>query len=375
MSAGKFRTKVVGALLLAGLVPLLLFGAVTWLLVERSVRNDAVALHQAILRGVTSGVELYIDARRARLEALARNPGIQSLDPERVHAGLAEFIGEEPFFRGAALIDTASIIRGSFSRDVRETSWNDGEKILALPDAGTGARSAIASTEAGILLIQVPVTSFMNDDVRIGTLLARGTLTGPDIQDILDTLPVPEAEYVCLLDRNGEITALRGAGLPQAARRIVLPASLATSSEALPEPTYTLPLEHGGRTDLVSLTWRPSLNGWVVAGTPVTDAFRLLASLRTNFGVVLLAAALIAVLAGALVAASVTRPIAILVQGLAKLRDGEFSHRVSIGTGDELDEAGRGLNALAAVLQKKLLIGSIWERIRGESKSSTGDRK
>jgi len=362
-------------LLLAVLVPLLLFGAVTWQLVERSVRNDAVALHQAILRGVTAGVELYIGARRARLEALARNPGVQSLDPARVRAMLAEFVGEEPFFRGMAVIDTSSVIRGSFSRDARETSWNEGERLQAVPGIAGGGGSAVASKETGTLLIQVPVTSFMNDGVRIGTLIARGTLAGPDIQDILDTLPVPDTEYVCLLDRNGEITALRGAGLPQAARRIVLPSSLATSSESVPEPTYTLSLEHGGRTDLVSLTWRPSLNGWVVAGTPVTDAFRLLGTLRTNFGVVLLAAALIAVLAGALVAASVTRPIAVLVRGLAKLRDGEFSHRVSIGTGDELDDAGKGLNALAAVLQKKLLIGSIWERIRGESKSPTGDRK
>lgn len=362
MRTRKFRTKVVVALLLAVLGPLLLFGAVTWLLVERSVRDDAVALHQAILRGVTSGVELYIGARRARLETLARHPDVQSLDPERMRAVLSEFIGEEPFFRGAAVIDTASTVLAGFSRDSRETVWSDGETLRAEPATGT-------------LLIQVPVTSFMDDDVRIGTLLARGTLSGPDIQDILDTLPVPETEYVCLLGRNGEITALRGAGLPRSARRFVLPASLQASADSLTESTYTLPLTHGDRTDLVSLSWRPALNGWVAAGTPISDAFRLITTLRTNFGLVLLLAVGMALLAGAWVAASVTSPISTLIDGLAKLRDGEFSHRVAIGTGDELDEAGKGLNALAAVLQKKILIGSIWERIRGEPKPPAGDRK
>jgi len=355
MGARTFRTRVVTALLLAVLGPLVLFGAVTWRLVERSVRDDAVALHQAILRGVTSGVELYVGARRARLEALARRPDVQSLEPGRIRTALTEFIGEEAFFRGVAVVDQAAIVRGGISRDAREVLWHEGETLSLSPAAGT-------------LMMQVPVTSFTDDRVRVGGLVAQATLSGPDIQDILDTLPVPESEYVCLLTRTGEITARRGAGLPAGARRFVLPPSLVACADRLVETTYTLPLHQGGRTDLVSLTWRPALDGWVIAGTPASDAFRLLETLRTNFGLVLILAIVIAIIAGAWVAASVTSPIAILVDGLAKLRAGDFSHRVSIGTGDEIDEAGKGLNALAAVLQKKLLIGSIWERIRGGQK-------
>ncbi len=362
MSAWKFRTKVVGALLLAVLGPLVLFGAVTWRLVERSVRDDAVALHQAILRGVTSGVELYIGAQRARLETLARQPDVQSLDPERVRSALAEFVGEEPFFRGAAVADASSTVRASFNRDERETLWRRGERLSMLSATGT-------------LLMQVPVNSFTDDGVRIGTLVARGTLSGPDIQDILDTLSVPENEYVCLLARTGEITARRGAGLPIGARRFVLPASLVACADSLTETTYTMPLKYGEQNDIVSLTWRPALNGWVAAGTPASDAFRLIGTLRANFGLVLLLAVVMAVVAGGWVAASVTSPISALIGGLAKLRDGEFSHRVEIGTGDELDEAGKGLNALAAVLQKKILIGSIWERIRNEPKSPADPKK
>ncbi len=355
MGARTFRARVVAALLLAVVGPLVVFGAVTWRLVERSVRDDAVALHQAILRGVTLGVELYVGARRARLEALARRPDIQSLEPGRVRAALTEFIGEEAFFRGAAVTGLDSVVRAGFSRDARRSPWHEGEKPNLAPVAGA-------------LMMQVPVTAFTDDGTRIGTLVAQAMLSGPDIQDILDTLPVPENEYVCLLTRNGEITARRGAGLPAGARRFVLPPSLVACADRLVETTYTLPLHHGGRTDLVSLTWRPALDGWMIAGTPASDAFRLLETLRTNFGLVLILAIVIAIIAGAWVAASVTSPIAILVDGLAKLRAGDFSHRVSIGTGDEIDEAGKGLNALAAVLQKKLLIGSIWERIRGGSK-------
>jgi two-component system, NtrC family, sensor kinase len=85
---------------------------------------------------------------------------------------------------------------------------------------------------------------------------------------------------------------------------------------------------------------------------PVNEAYASLYSALQRLAIVLLAASILAVLAGVFLARRMVGPIQALRAGAARIGGGDFTQRISIRTGDELEGLANQFNDMGAQLQE-----------------------
>lgn len=93
--------------------------------------------------------------------------------------------------------------------------------------------------------------------------------------------------------------------------------------------------------------------GWTMfVELPVEEAYAALYASLERLAIVLLAASIFAVLAGIFLARRMVGPIQALHSGAERIGGGDFSQRISIKTGDELEELADQFNHMGARLQE-----------------------
>ncbi len=96
----------------------------------------------------------------------------------------------------------------------------------------------------------------------------------------------------------------------------------------------------------------PPLNWTMFVELPVKEAYASLYQALQRLAIVLLAASLFAVLAGVFLARRMVGPIQALRVGAERIGGGDFSQRISIHTGDELEGLADQFNEMGARLQE-----------------------
>jgi signal transduction histidine kinase len=107
--------------------------------------------------------------------------------------------------------------------------------------------------------------------------------------------------------------------------------------------------------------------GWrVFVESPVEEALQPLHAALLRTGLFLVAALILASLAGLLLARRMVVPIRALVAGAARIGSGDLSQRLSIKSGDEFEMLGAQFNSMATQLQESYatLEGKVDERTR-----------
>lgn len=103
--------------------------------------------------------------------------------------------------------------------------------------------------------------------------------------------------------------------------------------------------------------------GWTMfVELPVEEAYAALYASLERLAIVLLAASIFAVLAGIFLARRMVGPIQALRSGAERIGGGDFSQRISIKTGDELEELADRFNHMGERLRNPM---PIW---RGRSR-------
>jgi HAMP domain-containing protein len=396
------------------------------------LEDSAIRMHQAVLNAMTGGAELFLREKVRRLESLGVTPAVQGLHPPRFEPLLNDVLTDCPFFRQILVADASGTILGGATRDRRVrlqaligtplatlVSPLAGVPVGSVPGhllsqafaravrtrvAQTLSGSGAADAEGGLTLL-VPIVGFGEEERVSGMLIARATLQGGDVQEILDAFPCGTGEYLCLLDQAGEILARRnpasGAdanpGGSDGARQVALwpgswdlePRGLQGSLGGMPpgqvlssrvarfqwphaawvqarqaNRVQTFLCEVEGRTDLLSVSYCPPLGGWILQGKPAVEAFRFRDTLRGTLLLVAFLALALSTVAGVYLSRSVSRPVQELINGLHRVKEGEYSSRVPADGDDELASAGGALNDLAGLLQRRRLLGSIWESLK-----------
>lgn len=377
----RFPFRLGVGLVIASLVPLLFIGGVALYLANDALEEVMVKKHQAVLDAVGGSVDMFLSQQISRLERLAAHPKIQGLDHAKAEAVLQEFLTDNHLVSGITLFDSGQNLVSFFSRQGSKKSLRPlGENLRNLSDPGlrplkvsfgelilNKTMSVLSDEKEGggsrDLLFVLPVFDFADPDLVRGIMAAEAVLNGTDIQDMLNSLPLHGLDYVCFLSGSAEILARRGAGLSPRARSLYLaPEVLRDAREE--GKILTLTLGNEGREDLLSLTFSPKLSGFIAIGQPREEAFRLIVQLRENFLVIIALALVFSLAVGFWLVTTISRPIGELTEGIQKVHDGAYSHRVPAGSDDDLGRAGSALNRLAEALQKKMLIGSIWTKIR-----------
>ncbi len=107
-----------------------------------------------------------------------------------------------------------------------------------------------------------------------------------------------------------------------------------------------------GRKVLAASATIPTLNWLLLVEVPVDEAFAPLRATLLRSGLVLMAALIIAILAGLLLARKMVVPIEALRAGAQRLGNGDLAQRIAIKTEDELEELADQFNQMATRLQQ-----------------------
>src|SRR6516165_7714835 len=173
------------------------------------------------------------------------------------------------------------------------------------------------------------------------------------IWDVITAIKIGKTGYAYVVDGDGRLIAhpdisrvLRNtdlSGLPQVA---VARAPAGGGAE----PAGIVRNLDGHRV-LSASAAIPKLGWLVFVEQPVSEALAPLYTSLLQTGLLLLLGLAVAILAGLLLARRMTGPIRQLDAGAARIGAGALDHRITVNTGDELEELAQRFNRMAADLQ------------------------
>ncbi|WP_024520035.1 ATP-binding protein [Bradyrhizobium sp. Tv2a-2] len=201
----------------------------------------------------------------------------------------------------------------------------ESEPYMTLALAGTRKDAGVSIAEVNLKLIWDVVSQIkVGEHGRAYVVGAQGRLIAhPDISLVL---------------RNTDMSKL-----------VQVKASLA--GEVMSDELQGAPNIQGQRVLTASAPIAP-LRWTMFVELPVEEAYASLYTALERLAIVLLAASIFAVLAGIFLARRMVGPIQALRAGAARMGGGDFSQRISIKTGDELEGLADQFNDMGARLQE-----------------------
>jgi signal transduction histidine kinase len=174
------------------------------------------------------------------------------------------------------------------------------------------------------------------------------------IRDVISQLDLGAGGRAYVVDDGGRLIAhsdltpvLRRADFSQLAQ---VRAAFAERSAAAPEDGTTT-VDNNGRPVLAAYALIAPLGWRVFVESPVEEAMAPLNAALRRTGLVLVAALILASLAGLLLARRMVVPIRALVAGAARIGSGDLGQRLALKSGDEFEILGAQFNSMAAQLQ------------------------
>ncbi|MGY8634976.1 cache domain-containing protein [Bradyrhizobium sp. 14AA] len=174
------------------------------------------------------------------------------------------------------------------------------------------------------------------------------------IWDVVSQIKVGEHGHAYVVGPEGRLIAhpdislvLRNTDMSGLAQVRAAQAGGGTISDVLPEARSIQ-----GQTVLTASAPIAPLHWTMFVELPVEEAYAALYASLQRLAIVLLAASIFAVLAGIFLARRMVGPIQALRSGAERIGGGDFSQRISIRTGDELEGLADQFNDMGARLQE-----------------------
>ncbi|MBR0951968.1 sensor histidine kinase [Bradyrhizobium canariense] len=174
------------------------------------------------------------------------------------------------------------------------------------------------------------------------------------IWDVVSQIKVGEHGHAYVVGPEGRLIAhpdislvLRNTDMSRLAQVKAAQAGGGTMPDALQEATNIQ-----GQKVLTASAPIPPLGWTMFVELPVEEAYASLYASLQRLAIVLLAASIFAVLAGVFLARRMVGPIQALRSGAERIGGGDFSQRISIKTGDELEGLADQFNDMGARLQE-----------------------
>ena len=199
-----------------------------------------------------------------------------------------------------------------------------------------------------------PYMTLAVTDGRAGSGVSLAEINLKFIWDVVSTVTVGERGQAYVVDKEGRLIAhpdlslvLRNTDLSRVA---YVQAARAEASTGAPDERVQQDIS--GRSVLSAYTRIESLGWLVFFDLPLNDALEALRVPLLRTGLHLLAALILAVLAGLYLARRMTEPVRTLRIGAIRIGHGDLGHRISIRTGDDLEALGEQFNRMTAQLQE-----------------------
>jgi class 3 adenylate cyclase/HAMP domain-containing protein len=212
---------------------------------------------------------------------------------------------------------------------------------------------------------------FMSIGVSHSGFNAGVTIADVDLgflTDFLGDAQVGKAAFAYVVDATGRVLASSAKGPP-----------LAKDLAKLPQVDTLIkggdPLASGddadGHSVLTAASSLPKLGWYVFFEQPTAQALAPIRDQLLRIGLLIALGLAVAILAGIVLARRMLIPITALRRGARRLGAGDFSHRIDVSTGDELEELAGQFNSMAGQLAETYsgLESKVEERTRDLARS------
>jgi signal transduction histidine kinase len=377
IEALSLQTRLVLLLITFTLIPVVLFGGVIYWKTRDILLSVRIDQLNALADLKKDKIETFFLERRLDLQAVQQIRSIRT--------GLAEIPGPGPGVHAIRVIAKADLD----SRLVHFTKAHRYLDIMLLTPRGSiiyvsnpahadelGKKlqdqdSLVEQARRGIVFSGILTQHGHRGEYEIIGLAPitdeRGTLLylvaieidmSPVYDSVLESRGLGKSGEALVVTRQGNdvlfLSPLRG--IPDAALKKTTPLSAGTSypaqRAALGETGSGIARDYSGKEVLAAWRFIPELRWGIVLKMDTHEAF---APMRLQRGVILLVSFLMVVLsviAAALLADSIIRPLRTLRQGTAAIAEGDLGHRVGMELRNEIGALSRDFDAMAEALER-----------------------
>src|SRR3989344_2075389 len=352
----KLHNKILLMMMLVGVVPLLASGVLSLYSINVSHRLNVAEIEDVLLRGTAEELSSFISGvagifglqvsfeQTSDIERESQNFILDQMLKE--HADL-----EEVSFISLQGIETARKNRfypvGVLAEDLRNESG--AEKFLTAR-LGRNYLGPVHFTLRGpIMTIAAPVKN--KNGIVISVLSGELNLRG--IAEIIDRARLGNNGYLYLTERDGfTIAKSDTSALHENLNLAPLVSDILSGKNYLgPEGQMRYDSVFGGKVVGAGLYF-PELSWALIAEWPVADADAILNTLSRQTVLFSFAVFLATIAFSVFLARQIVNPIRVLESGAKQVAEGKFETRVTIKTGDEIEELGDAFNEMTQGLKQ-----------------------
>ena len=371
--------KLLGLILLVGVVPLVVASLLLIAIGKNQVGTTVEAIHRLEADAAATRVRDYLDRSQDRLVAdfesaidnmndeeletwlvyvLTRQDNLFTVRQLALHDSLGDRVGEPVRLPAESLppdqVDRFLVRDGDVDEFVRrvplETAMQDREAQASAVYVNRARREAL-------IALALPIVDSLGQLKWVVT----AELSLRPVQRIVSDVTIGAVGHAYLVDGEGRAVAhpqfdlvldrrsLTGNGIVERSLEAHVVEALAFRDEA-------------GVAQLGSFA--PVLfDGWqLIVEQPAADAFRPVSEMRLRAAFVLAFALAAALACGWLWVRGLNGPLREVVEGMRRIRDGRFAHRLRVSTSDEIGELAESFNVMGRMLERNQREIEAWNR-------------
>jgi len=327
----------------AAVVPLLAYGAVSLLSLQRGTHDSIVTGNVNVATRAAEEIRRYVVSNAALLKALSadlQNTGLERRQQDQI---LKNYVLEFREFREITLFDEAG---------APVVSSRAGKPRIVIPKNTAPVVEGVDMSPIRVDEDLLPTATFVVRLTRLnqGAGWLAGEFSLEEMWRMVDRIRIGEHGYAMVIAPGGELIAHGDPdkkALVAQARTMTAHPLVAAIRDKRDEGPASLEYTDENRKNLGVATKIPAL-GWTVAvEQPTSEAYANATQLERQLRIAILAALLVMVVVGYLFGRSFINPILELKRATHDVAAGRLSTRVDITTGDEFTDLGESFNTMA----------------------------
>jgi signal transduction histidine kinase len=331
-------------LAVAAVVPLLAYGVVSLLSLERGTRDSVVEGNQRVAARAAAEILRYVSTNGELVKALAADLQDTGLQPSQQQQILRNYVLQFREFKEITLFDESA---------KPLASSRVGPPQLQIPKDASASLGDVAMSPIRVDQDLLPTTVFAVHLKKLnepnGWLTAEFSLE--EMWRTVDRIRVGEHGFAMVVGQTGELIAH---GNPNKKALVALARNMATHPliEALRTSPAGMPVSseydnEDGEPQLGVAARIAPLSWTVIVEQTTAEAYANATRLQRQLVVVIAAALLVMISIGYFFGRTFIRPILLLKQATQTVASGQLDARVDIRTGDEFSDLGDAFNTMA----------------------------
>jgi signal transduction histidine kinase len=328
----------------AGILPLLLYGAVSIFSLRDATRQSVITGNENVARQVAEQIGLYVQTNVDILQSVAGTLDDTNLERWQQDRILKHAVLDFPEFREITLFDATG---------TPLASSRVGQSKLVFPQSGTefSPTTVVSPIDIDDDLLPTAVVGIRLSRVGVSSGSLVGEIRLEEMWRMVDRIRVGELGYALVVAPNGQLIAH---GNPNEKPRVARGDNLSDQPlvRLLREQREAAPtsLEYTSTTGVQMLGVAAPLAplGWtVMVEQPRSEAYAVADQLTRQLIFIIGLALLVTVTVGYFFGRSFIRPIFELMRGTNAVAEGHLNERVTITSRDEFKQLGDSFNTMA----------------------------